>query len=62
MTNQLFNIPAEELQQLEELLRNDESLKGENISKVQLIILYKLEQWEKRYEEFEKRWMTPYIH
>jgi hypothetical protein len=62
MENQFFNIPKEELQQFEELLKQDEVSKDEKMSKVQLIILYKLNQWEKRHKEFEKRWMTPYIN
>lgn len=62
MNKQLFQISTEELRQFEELLRNDEDLKDEKISKIELIILYKLQEWEKRYSEFKKRWATPIIH
>ena len=62
METQLSIPSRKELQSFEELLRKDEVLKDEKISQMQLILLYKLIQFEKHYEEFTEHELTPLIH
>ena len=62
MEKLFFDIPIEELQRIEAKLQSYEAFKGAEVSIVQLIILFKLEQLHIHVSELEKQMRPPAIN
>ncbi len=61
MINTFLNIPQEELKKIETMIKNDKAFYDIQVSKMQIILLYKLMEIEKRIKKLEEH-KLPLIH
>lgn len=62
MINTFLNIPQEELKKIETLIKNDKAFYDIQVSKIHIILLYKLMEMENRVKKLEERCTIPLIY
>jgi hypothetical protein len=62
MIHDILNIPQKEFKRIETLIKNDKAFYDIQVSKIQIILLCKIIELDKRMKKLEEHCSTPLIH